>query len=102
MNLSGEITVYLENVNLENFGEQEFTISKGQDKDRSDWTARIYYFEHQDVNDNMLKMKYGGNGSFYTHWTGVTADISYYDGTKQDTRIEVHEEFIFEEYEGWL
>lgn len=97
MNPSGEITIYMENVNLENFGEQEFTISKGYDEDRSDWTARIYYFKHKDVNDNMLKMKYGGNGSFYIHWTGVTADISYYDGTKPDTRIEVYGEFIFEQ-----
>ncbi|MGG2134681.1 hypothetical protein AB1284_25830 [Bacillus sp. S2(2024)] len=102
MNPSGEITIYMDNLNLENFGEQEFTISKGYDEDRNDWVARIYYFEHQDVNSNILKMKYKGNGIFYIHWTGVTTDISYYDGSKPNTTIEVFGEFIFEEYKEWL
>lgn len=102
MNPSGEITVYLDHLNLENFGEQEFTISKGYDEDSKDLVARLYYFEHQDVNSNMLKMKYKGNGIFDIYWTGVTTDISYYDGSKPDTTIEVLGEFIFEEYKEWL
>lgn len=102
MNPNGEITIYMDNLNLENFGEQEFTISKGYDEGRNDLVAGIYYFEHQDVNGNILKIKYKGHGIFYIHWTGVTTDISYYDESKPDTTIEVSGECIFEEYEEWL
>ncbi len=35
------------------------------------------------------------------HWSGVTSDISYYDGSKPDTIIEVTGEFRFEEYLDW-
>ncbi|PGE94167.1 hypothetical protein COE80_22430 [Bacillus pseudomycoides] len=102
MNPSGEVTVYMDNLKLENFGEQEFIISKGYDEDSNDLAVRIYYFEHQEVNNNVLKMKYNGNGIFHINWTGITRDISYYDGSKPDITIEVNGEFIFEEFEEWL
>ncbi|WP_050183757.1 hypothetical protein [Domibacillus robiginosus] len=101
MNPSAEVTVYVGRFHLKNFGEQEFVISKGYDKNRKDWTARLYYFEHQDVDRNTLKLTYKGNGIFDIHWTGVTTDISYYDGSKPDTRIEIFGECIFEEYADW-
>jgi hypothetical protein len=102
MNPSGEITVFLDNLNLNKFREREFFISKGCDETRNDLLARVYYFEHQEVNNNSLKLKYKGDGIFDIHWSGVTTDISYYDGSKPDTIIEVIGEFTFEEYMDWM
>ncbi|WP_257130448.1 hypothetical protein [Bacillus pseudomycoides] len=42
MNPSGGVTVYMDNLKLENFGEQEFIISKGYDEDSNDLAVRIY------------------------------------------------------------
>ncbi|WP_152657681.1 hypothetical protein [Oceanobacillus sp. CFH 90083] len=102
MNPSGEITVFLDNLNLNKFGEMEFYIYNGYDEERNDLLARIYYFEHQEVNSNRLKLKYKGDGIFDINWRGVTTDISYYDGSKPDTIIEVTGEFTFEEYLDWM
>jgi hypothetical protein len=102
MNPSGEITIYLDNLNLENFGTQKFYLPKGYDEESNNLIAFLYYFEHEEINNNVLVMKYNGNGIFHVNWTGTTMDVSYYDGSKPDTKIEVIGEFIFDEYKEWL
>lgn len=102
MNPSGEVTVYLDQLKLGTFGEQSFTIPSGYDEETRSLIAGLYYFEHQEVNNNTLRLSYKGDGVFSAHWTGTTTDISYYDGSKPDTRIEVTGDFFFEEYKNWL
>ena len=101
MNPSGEITIYLDHLQLGTFGERTFPIPNGYDEKSRSLIAGLYYFEHQEVNDNTLHLAYKGNGVFQARWTGVTTDIAYYDGSKPDTKIEVSGDFFFEDYKDW-
>lgn len=72
---------------------------KGDSLDRD--FARLYYFEHQEVDDNRGRITYKGKGIFHVHWTGTTMDVNYYDGSKPETRLELEGEFLLEDYEDW-
>lgn len=102
MQPSGEITIFLDNLDLENFGEKVFYLPNGYDPVSRDLLARVYYFEHQEVNRNRLVLTYKGSGQFDVNWRGVTTDIAYQDGNKSDTIIEVFGECTFEDYKEWV
>lgn len=101
MNPSAEITIYLDELDLNHFGVRRYEIEAGYDHEQDNWDARLYYFEHQDVDRNVLMLEYKGQGVFGLQWKGSTTDICYYDGSKPDAILEVEGEFLLEEYEQW-
>lgn len=98
-NPSAEITVYLDQLDLECFGVREFEIESGYNEDGTSLDARLYYFEHQEVYHNKVRIEYKGNGFFHVRWSGLTMDVNYYDGSKPDTRLELEGDFFFAEYD---
>ncbi|MGN7356212.1 hypothetical protein ACTHPF_02525 [Paenibacillus sp. SAF-054] len=100
-NPSAEVTVYMDVLNLNEPGVREFSFESGYNKDGSSLDARLYYFEHQEVCHNQVRLEYKGEGIFHVWWSGTTMDVNYYDGSKPDTRIEVEGEFFFAEYKTW-
>lgn len=102
MHPSGEVTVYLDHLHLGTFGERTFTLSNGYDEKSRSFIASLYYFEHQEVVDNTLLLAYKGDGIFQARWTGATPDVVHYDGSKPNMKIEVSEDFFFEDYKDWL
>ncbi|WP_198957540.1 hypothetical protein [Paenibacillus selenitireducens] len=101
MNPNAEVTVYLDKLVLKEFGNRLFELSQGYNEENKALDARLYYFEHQEVDENLMKLEYRGNGVFYLQWTGVTTDISYYDDSKPKTVLEIVGEFFLEEYTSW-
>ncbi|MCJ8010812.1 hypothetical protein MUG84_03515 [Paenibacillus sp. KQZ6P-2] len=100
-NPDAEITVYLDQLDLKHFGVREFELESGYNEDGSSLDARLYYFEHQEVHHNTVRIEYKGNGFFHVQWCGMTMDVNYYDGSRPDTRLELEGDFFFEEYETW-
>lgn len=100
-NPDAELTIYLHTLKLDEFAPLEFAIAHGYNENSRSLDARLYYFEHQEVNDNRGRIEYRGNGVFYVSWTGSTMDVDYYDGSKPDTRLELEGEFTMEKYEDW-
>lgn len=101
-NPDAELTIYLDTLKLNEFAPLEFTLARGYNENSRSLDARLYYFEHQEVNDNRGRIEYRGNGVFYVYWTGTTMDVNYYDGSKPDTRLELEGEFTMEKYVEWL
>lgn len=101
-NPDAELTIYLDTLKLDEFAPLEFTITQGYNENSRSLDARLYYFEHQEVNDNQGRIEYRGNGVFYVYWIGSTMDGNYYDGSKPDTRLELEGEFTMEKYEDWI
>ncbi|MGC6588584.1 hypothetical protein ACPV3A_27025 [Paenibacillus sp. Dod16] len=101
-NPDAELTIYLDTLKLDVFAPLEFTIAQGYNENSRSLDARLYYFEHQEVNDNRGRIEYRGNSVFYVYWKGTTMDVNYYDGSKPDTRLELEGEFTMEKYEDWL
>lgn len=97
-----ELTIYLDTLKLNEFAPLEFALAQGYNENSRSLDARLYYFEHQEVNDNRGRIEYRGNGVFYVYWTGTTMDVNYYDGSKPDTRLELEGEFTMEKYKEWL
>ncbi|WP_245699684.1 hypothetical protein [Paenibacillus glacialis] len=101
MNPNAEVTIYLDKLVLKEFGTRLFELSQGYNEENKDLDARLYYFEHQDVDENLMKLEYRGNGVFFLQWSGTTTDISYYDDSKPKTNLEIEGEFFLEEYTSW-
>ncbi|MCM3782468.1 hypothetical protein M3231_05750 [Neobacillus mesonae] len=101
-NPGAELTIYLDELHLNHFTSMEFTLSHGYNESSRSLDARLYYFEHQEVNDNRGRIEYKGNGVFGVQWTGTTMDVNYYDGSKPDTRLELEGDFILKNFEQWL
>ncbi|OAB30522.1 hypothetical protein PMSD_19110 [Paenibacillus macquariensis subsp. defensor] len=101
MNPNAEVTIYLDKLVLKEFGTRSFELSQGYNVENKDLDARLYYFEHQDVDENLIKLEYRGNGFFFLQWSGTTIDISYYDDSKPKTILEIEGDFFLEEYTSW-
>ena len=102
MHPSGEVTVYLDHLQLETWGEQTFMSPNGYDEKSRSFIASLYYFEHQEVVDNTVLLAYKGNGMFQARWTGAMPDVVHYDSSKPNMKIEVSGDFFFEDYKDWL
>ena len=102
MHPSGEITVYLDYLQLETWGEQTFMIPNGYDEKSRSFIASLYYFEHREVVNNAVWLAYKGDGMFQARWTGAATDVVQYDGSRPNMKIEVSGCFFFEDYKDWL
>jgi len=101
MNPDAEITLILEHLALKEFKAISYELINGYNPETRSLDARLYYFEHEAVHENIVELEYRDKGVFYLKWTGRTTDISYYDGSKPDTILEVEGEFILKDYEKW-
>jgi len=101
MNPNAEVTLYLDKLVLREFGTRSFELSQGYNEENRALDAMLYYFEHQEVNDNHIRVEYKGNGRFDLRWTGTTMDISYYDGSKPNTLLEIEGQFMLDDYSQW-
>ncbi|MEN1985617.1 hypothetical protein [Paenibacillus hubeiensis] len=101
MNPDAEITLILEHLALKEFKAMSYELINGYNPKTRSLDARLYYFEHEAVNENTVELEYRDKGVFYLKWAGRTTDISYYDGSKPDTILEVEGEFILKDYEKW-
>ena len=96
-----EIAIEMDELNLSTFGTQRFEVERGYDQMQDRWNAEFLYAEKQEVNHNVVRIEYLGDGILHLFWTGRTTDLSYYDGSKPDTIIEVEGRFYFEDYKQW-
>jgi hypothetical protein len=51
--------------------------------------ATIYYYEHEDLDNNVIDVLRQEQDCFQIRWTATTLDVNYYDGSKPDTRVEI-------------
>jgi hypothetical protein len=49
----------------------------------------IYYYSHQPLRSTQVTILSKQGERYSVRWTAVTQDVNYYDGSKEDTRIEV-------------
>ena len=57
-NPDAELTIYLDKLKLDEFVPLEFTITQGYNENSRSLDARLYYFEHQEVNNNRGRIEY--------------------------------------------
>jgi hypothetical protein len=78
---------------------QTLAIFEGDGK--GDWLARLYYCEHQALDDNKIEVLARTGNTFEVRWTATTMDVNYYDGSKPATKVEIRGLFTFEQADRW-
>ena len=61
----------------------------------------LYYYEHEPLRDNSITIVSRSEDLFVVRWTAVTKDVSYYDGSKPVTFVEIEGEFRMKDIEKW-
>jgi hypothetical protein len=78
---------------------QRFLVPHGRTRD--DDLASIYYYEHEDLNENVVEFLGLDGDRFRVRWTASARDVNYYDGSKPKTKLEVEGWFQFEKFGKW-
>ena len=86
---SAEFNVSVTNFAWENLAGKSFVIPHGYDEETEEWLARFYYYEHQYIDQNEIKVIKHDGDKFHVIITGISNDINYYDGSKPRTEIEI-------------
>ena len=79
---------------------RKFVVPRGSTWD--DDLASLYYYEHEDLNDNTVEFLDRRHNMFLVRWTGTARDVNFYDGNKPPTTLEVEGWFRFDGLEKWL
>jgi len=93
MHPSAEVAVTLDHLDLNALVGQTFLVPLGCTEEAESQLATLCYCEHQEVNENEIQVLARQGDTWHVRWTGVTADVNYYDLSKPDTRVEI---------EGWF
>ena len=93
---NAEVTAKLDSLNPDEWTGQSFHTTNSEDLD-----CRLYYCEHEDVENVHIQVKRQVGNRFHVHWAGTATDVNFYDGSKPDTRIEVDAWFVFSDYLNW-
>jgi hypothetical protein len=92
-----EATFLLDDFNEAELVGRQFLLPMGYDEILGNYPATFYYYDHQDLNNNVIEVLHQDSDGFYVRWTATTEDVNFYDGSKPDTRIEIEGLFTFED-----
>jgi hypothetical protein len=101
-NPNAEVAVSLKNLDPSKLVGKQFLVLSGYDEEIEDHVATIYYYEHEDLNDNVIEITAQDSNRFHVRWTGTTGDVNFYDDSKPKTRVEIEGEFTFKDMKKWV
>ena len=90
---NAEVTVRVPRAQLASLVGRRFSVPKAWDEAEGDHVSRIYYCEHEDLNENEVEFLELSGDALKVRWTGTTTDVNYYDGSKPDTRVVIESWF---------
>ena len=64
-------------------------IPFGHDPQRNDEVTRLYYFEHDTTDDNLIHVLEQRAERYLVRIEGTCTDVSYYDGSKPRTQFQI-------------
>lgn len=88
--------------NIKELSKCKIRIPLSYDEELSDYVSRFYYYEHNDIDKNIIEIRHKSKNVYNVKWTGLTDDVNFYDGSKPRTRVVVDGEFILQDYEKWF
>ena len=84
---NAEASVMLDHFDQEHLVGRLFVVPSASDEQLKDNVATLYYYEHDDLNNNVIEVVGRDGDLFHVHWTATATDVNYYDGSKPDTEI---------------
>jgi len=99
---NAEVYITLKALNVSKLVGRRFSVPTSWSEEKEDHVSCIYYCEHNDLNQNVVRILEQQRNKFLIHWTGTTTDVNYYDGSKPDTNVEIKAWFTFKGMRKWV
>ncbi len=93
---NAEASVILDHFDKEHLVGRQFLVPTGYDEKFGDYVAMLYYYEHDDLNNNVIEVLDRDGDSFHVRWTATATDVNYYDGSKPDAKIVIEGLFVLQ------
>lgn len=98
-NPRAEIAFVVESLDVTGLAGRRFVVPRGQTDE--DDLASLYYYEHDELNENVVEFLAREEERFRVRWTGTATDVNYYDGSKPDAKLEIEGWFVFRDFMKW-
>jgi hypothetical protein len=95
-----EVAFVVEHLDATRLVGHKFMVPHGRTVD--DDFAFIYYYEHEELNDNSIEFLDRRQDHFLIRWKGTTQDVNFYDGSKPEAKVAIEGWFTFKDFEKWL
>jgi hypothetical protein len=88
---NGDVYIHKTKFDLDRLVGQRFLVPHGYDDDYGDYVSRFYYFEHEELDNNVVEFIAMQYGRYHVRWTGTTIDPN--DGSKPEALMEIDGHF---------
>jgi len=92
---NAEVGIDLPGLNVNELVGREFVIPGAKSDDEDGAMSLIYYYEHEVLNDNSIRIVSRDGDRFWLRWTAVTQDVCFYENPP--TQVEIEGEFVFKD-----
>jgi len=96
---SAEVGIDLPELNVNELVGREFVIPGAKSEDEDGCMSLLYYYEHEVLNDNSIKVVSRDEDRFWLRWTAVTQDVC--SDENPPTQVEIEGEFAFKDIDKW-
>jgi hypothetical protein len=90
---NAEVSIFTDAAKAGSLVGQRFSVPKSYDEDREDHVSCVCYYEHEDLNENVLEILGKQGNLLHVRWTGLTQTLDY-DTEEPDVRVDI--EGLFE------
>lgn len=101
MSPSAEVGIDLPDLDADELVGREFVVPGTKSDDEDSCKSLLYYFEHEALRDNRIRVVSRDGDRFRLRWTAAVRDVNYYDGSKPPARVEIEGEFVFKDIGKW-
>jgi hypothetical protein len=101
MSPNAEVGIDLPDLDANELVGREFVVLGTKSDDEDSCKSLLYYFEHDALRNNHIKVVSQDGDRFRLRWTATVRDVNYYDGSKPPTRVEIEGEFMFKDIGKW-
>jgi hypothetical protein len=84
---NAEVSVFLPEFDPAALVGRRFEVPQSWDEEREDHVSCVYYYEHQDLNQNVIEVLGREGRRFRIRWTGTTDDLDRHDGSWPECQV---------------
>jgi hypothetical protein len=88
---NAEVSVFLPEFDPATLAGRRFEVPRSYADEREDHVSSVYYFEHNDLNRNVVEVVGREGGGYRVRWSGVMGD----DGDEAVSRVVIDAVFAF-------
>lgn len=92
---NAELSVFVTEFDPATLVGRRFEVPRSWDEERKDHVSCVYYFEHLDLNRNVVEVLGQEGKQLRVRWTGTTDDVDADHGSEPECRVIIEAAFEF-------